>query len=219
MTAKSVDLEYLVRRLELRIDRLRVVALSMSLLCALSVVTVLTSPHAVIADDKEPGEADVKEVLRARCFLLLDKEGHTIAALTRHVDTDKPILNLFAADGSTRATLCLNQEDHPLLSFLDNAKRQRARLYLNDDWAGQIDMFDSNRHANIELQAGSYPLFYMRCDSPYGRVMLHTSKNGSKLELLGEDGDNSTLVGVGDDGNPFLRMTDKTANELFRAPK
>ena len=219
MNYTNDDLMRTITKLERRLDLQKATIAALSLLTALVVTVLLLSPHLVSADEKDAEQPPIQEVVKARCFLLIDKDGRTIAALTRHVDSDKPILNFYAADAGPRATLGLNREDHPILSLLDDEGRQRLRMYLNQEYAGQVDMFDVNKHANVEIQAGSYPHLYMRCDAKYGRVFLDTTKNGSMLKLLGEDGDNSVAVGVDSDGEPVLTMKDEQAKEVFRAPK
>jgi hypothetical protein len=92
-------------------------------------------------------------------------------------------------------------------------------MYLNDDFAGQLDGFDTAKNANIELVAGKLPSLIMRTGSKYARVALGPGDEGSLLTLVGKDGANRGVFGVGENGNPTMRLEDKDGKEVFVAPK
>ena len=158
------------------------------------------------------------KALQAELFELVNERGEILAALKRHSDTGRPIFALYSKDGFPRAYMALNADYHPILGFEDDKQRQRLRMYLNENFAGQIDMFDEKNNANIEIQAGKQPHLFMRDGSQYTTIELQSGRGGGFLTLKGADS-SMAHFGLDDKSNPKIELHDKRANTVFEAPK
>ena len=216
------DTQTAIESLRTDLRKQKRMTIAAALVAALALLFGGIGRNQVSADEDKPPQLDDKtqyELLQAKRFELVDKNGGVIAALKSHEESGRPILALYGAKGHPRAFLALNQDGHPLLSFQDDEPRQRLRLYLNyDDFAGQLDMFDQKGIAALELQAGVNPYMVMRNGEKEPRVILASNEPGPILGLKGKN-ENEVRIGIDDDESPMMQIWDKEAKLLFKQPK
>jgi hypothetical protein len=207
-----------IERLQVELARQRRRSWACMAIAAVSLLAVLGGHATMDAQGDARAPVVRHKVLQAERFELVDDKGLLLATLKRHATTKRPTLSLHDNDGHPRAYLALTEDYHPLLGFDDDKRRQRLLVHLNDDFAGQIDMFDEKDNANIEIQAGKQPHLYMRDGSQYTTVELKSGKGGGFLTLKGDDS-SMAHFGLDDKSNPKLELQDKRANTVFEAPK
>jgi len=206
------------RDLERQLKRQKISTAIVGVVAAIALALNFVGQGVVSAGDKEQPAVIRHPVLQAQRFELVTEKGNLLAVLAQNKNTSRAVFSLVDEKGASRLYLTLTDDNHGLLAFEDDNKRQRMRLYLNDDYAGQIDLFDEKNHGQVEMQGGEFPYMYMRCGTPYGRVLLTTAKDGATLQLKGEDGDNMASIGVDTEGKPALQLQDKDGKSLFKAP-
>lgn len=207
-----------IERLQVELTRQRRRSWACMAVAAVSLLAVLGGHATMDAQGDARAPVVRHKVLQAELFELVNEKGEILAALKRHSDTGRPIFALYSKDGFPRAYMALNADYHPILGFEDNKQRQRLRMYLNEDFAGQIDMFDEKSNANVEVQAGKQPHLFMRDGSQYTTVELKSGNGGGFLTLKGDDS-SMAHFGLDDKSNPKLELQDKRANTVFEAPK
>ena len=170
----------------------------------------------VVADEEGEKAVTRHKVLQAELFELVNSKGELIAAMRAHSETGRPIVALYD-DGNPKAGLALNRDGHPILTFQDDKDRQRLRIYLNEEFSGQVDLLDERGVQTVEVKAGIEPQLTMRSGEKKPQVVLASASTGAFLGLRSK-ASSEVFIGIDENEEPSIELWDKQKNHVFDAP-
>ena len=175
---------------------------------------LLFSVRIVSAEEEEKAASEIPEVITAREFRLVDKEGKLKAAL--HLSKDGlPALLLYDKDRVT-VRLEIAEDGSTQLVFLDGKGVSRTKIALSPEGLPCLGLYNQEGNLSAELALsgdnGGLPALRLRDKDGEPKAILHLSKDGLPALLLYDKSKATVRLEAAEDGSTHLVFLDKDGN-------